>query len=195
MLRLHAMAESDRFLWFDTEFSTGEIERASILQASLMITDGALRVLQPQGKVQGLGAHERRRLGVDLHVALRPDLFLSEFIQAQTELLHRCRLTGRTIDEVDALLCAWVDAVCGPAAADQRKRPMLAGNSIHMDWYLVLKELPAFARRLHFRVLDVTALKMEWHARGGPKFDKDSRVRSWLVWFRRRLGRWLIPRW
>jgi oligoribonuclease len=164
---------SSCLLWFDTEFNVSEVEHASILQAALVVTDSSLRVLQPLATLP-LEAHERRKHGVCLHVAMRPGLPLSDFVRAQTELLAGCEAHGRPIAVVDRLLCAWVDATLGPPDDDKKRRPMLAGNSIHMDWYLVLKELPELARRLHYRVLDVTALKTEWRTTlDGPKFDKD----------------------
>ena len=51
---------------------------------------------------------------------------------------------------------------------------MLAGNSIHCDWLLIRRFLPELAKRLHYRHLDVTALKLLWRDRfAGPEFDKD----------------------
>jgi len=165
--------DSSSLVWFDTEFNVGEVEHASILQASIVVTDAKLRVLQPQATLP-LEPHERRKHGVCLYVALRPNLPLSDFVRAQTELLKGCETYGRPIAEVDRLLSAWVDATLGPPNEDKKRRPMLAGNSIHMDWYLVLEELPQLASRLHYRVLDVTALKTEWrNTLDGPKFDKD----------------------
>ncbi len=164
---------SSHLLWFDTEFSVGEVQEASLLQAALVVTDPTLRVLQPRASL-AMEPHERRKNGVCLHVALSEGLPLSDFVRAQTELLRGCREHGRPLGEVDRLLAAWVDATLGPPEPDKKKRPMLAGNSIHMDWYLVQKQLPELGRRVHYRVLDVTALKTEWRTTlGGPKFDKD----------------------
>jgi oligoribonuclease len=54
-------------------------------------------------------------------------------------------------------------------------RPVLAGNSVHNDWFLMRKFLPGFASRLHYRLLDVSTLKIQWmDAFGGEPFDKES---------------------
>ena len=58
-------------------------------------------------------------------------------------------------------------------AGEEKRKPVLAGNSIHCDWYLARRFLPHFIRRLHYRHLDVTALKLQWRDwfKGG-EFDK-----------------------
>ncbi len=51
--------------------------------------------------------------------------------------------------------------------------PVLAGNSIHADWFLVRKYLPKFLACLHYRHLDVSSLKLQWlQWFEGEEFDK-----------------------
>lgn len=163
---------SIRYLWFDTEYSSTALETAGILQAAVVGTDAQLQPQPPSVWPPGLRAHERREHGVVLWAELR-DLALSEFVVGQTALLEGCAAHGRPIDEVDSLLAATVDAICGPPARSEKDRPMLAGNSVHLDWLLARRELPRFSSRLHYRIMDVTALKMEWALLGGVAFDKD----------------------
>jgi oligoribonuclease (3'-5' exoribonuclease) len=50
----------------------------------------------------------------------------------------------------------------------------MAGNSIHTDWMLARKFFPTFTSRLHYRLLDVSALKIQWFDLvGGEEFKKD----------------------
>jgi oligoribonuclease (3'-5' exoribonuclease) len=50
----------------------------------------------------------------------------------------------------------------------------MAGNSIHTDWMLARKFLPVFTGRLHYRLLDVSALKIQWlDLTDGAEFKKD----------------------
>lgn len=161
-------------LWFDSEFSTDDYDRASLLQVALVATDDASNV-KTTAPPAGLVADEARALGLVTFVRPPDDVVVSEFVlREQTEVLASARRRGRAPHEVDALLCAWTDGIFGPPGA-LRDRPMLAGNSIHIDWSLLRRHLPNLAKRLHYRVLDVTALKIEWQRLGlGAKFDKES---------------------
>lgn len=161
-------------LWFDTEYSHTDLSCAGVLQVGLVITDDALRPRVPEAFPAALSTDERRRHGVSIWIRPRADLVLSEFIRGQTVLLDRCQARGRDVAEVDTLLAEYVDAIVGTASSDVRQRPLLAGNSVHLDWHLAQRELPRFASRLHFRILDVTALKLEWAHRGGRPFEKDT---------------------
>jgi oligoribonuclease len=162
-----------RYLWFDTEYSSTQLESAGILQAAVVGTDEQLRPIAPSAWPDGLREHERREHGAVLWVKPRTDLVLSDFVRALTPLLEGCAAYGRAIEEVDALLAATVDAICGPPPAKEKDRPMLAGNSVHLDWLLARRELPRFSARLHYRIMDVTALKMEWALLGGAKLEKE----------------------
>lgn len=62
--------------------------------------------------------------------------------------------SGRTPEEVDADLAAMVDA----HFADTR--PPLCGNSVHSDKKHIDIELPEFASRLHYRLIDISSLKI-----------------------------------
>jgi oligoribonuclease (3'-5' exoribonuclease) len=90
------------------------------------------------------------------------------------DLLARCRAADAPdVAEADHRLAAYVDMAAGPTAARKEKRPVLAGNSIHADWWLARRFLPRFLSRLHYRHLDVTAFKLEWLKRfPEAEFDK-----------------------
>jgi len=161
------------FLWFDSEFSTDDLDRASLLQVAVVATDDAL-VPKSAPAPMGLTTDEVRALGVSTYVRPPADVVVSEFVaKEQSEVLAAARRRGRSTEEVDAILCAWTDAIFG-RPANLRDRPTLAGNSVHIDWLLLRRHLPNLAARLHYRVLDVTALKIEWQRMGGAKLDKGS---------------------
>lgn len=144
---------SDRFyVWFDTEYSTLELESARLLQVAALITDTSLRrVLPPEQDVRltiRVPAGERLSPWVEQHL---PDL------------VKTCRSSAAVDREAaDECLAAYVDAVAGFPAEKEDRRPVLAGNSIHADWWLIRRFLPGFLGRLHYRHLDVTAFKLEW---------------------------------
>ena len=144
---------TDKFyVWFDTEYSDLELETASLLQVAALITDSSLkRVLPPERDVR-------------LTIRLPDEAALSPWVvQNLPDLVRACRSPEAVnIDEADMRLAGYVDAVAGLPAERENQRPVLAGNSPHADWWLARRFLPRFLSRLHYRHLDVTALKLEW---------------------------------
>ena len=154
------------YVWFDTEYSDLELETASLLQVSALITDSSLRRVLPQAQ------------DVRLAIRLSDGVVLSPWVEQNlSDLVKACRSTESvSVAEADARLAGYVDAAAGlpaeresgascsssGASCSSNQRPVLAGNSVHTDWWLARRFLPLFSSRLHYRHLDVTALKLEW---------------------------------
>lgn len=140
------------YVWFDTEYSTLELETASLLQVAALITDTSLRRVLPSEQ--------------DVRLTIRvPDgQPISPWVEQNLpDLIKACRSSEAVdIAVADERLAAHVDSVAGAPAEKKDRRPILAGNSIHADWWLVRRFLPGFLSRLHYRHLDVTAFKLEW---------------------------------
>jgi oligoribonuclease len=157
---------ADKFyVWFDTEYSDLELETAWLLQVAALITDSSLkRVLPPECDVR-------------LTVRLPDEAALSPWVvQNLPDLVKTCRSPGAvSIEEADMRLAGYVDAVAGLPAERENQRPVMAGNSLHADWWLARRFLPRFLSRLHYRHLDVTALKLEWmRLYPGVEFEKEN---------------------
>jgi oligoribonuclease len=151
------------YLWFDSEYTSLEPGQARLLQVALLITDPALRRLTAPAR------------DVNLYIRLAPDAPVSAWVAANlADVLRQCRSENAVpVEEADRRLAALVDEAVGPPAADVKRRPVLAGNTVHMDLALVRMFLPAFASRLHYRLLDVSTLKILWQDGAvGPAFDK-----------------------
>jgi len=155
------------YVWFDTEFTSLDLESAHLLQVAMVVTDGELRRRGPPES------------DVVTAVRLPAAAPVSPWVQQHGgALLAAARAdTAPTPATVDDLLCRRLDELAGPASADPAARPILAGNSLHNDWWLARRRLPRFAARLHYRHLDVTAYKLEWLRRGEPEFDKGNAAR------------------
>lgn len=160
------MARKDagkHYLWFDTEYTTLDLERAHLLQVSLIVTDlGLKRVGPPESDL-------------DLVVHLPEEIPVDPWVKRNLgELVTRSRNGDAVpVEEADRRLAERVDELVGPPAKEVRRRPVLAGNSVHADWFLVRRYLPLFMERLHYRLLDVTSIKIQWHHWfRGAKFDK-----------------------
>lgn len=161
------------YLWFDTEFTSLDLEKAALLQVALVITDPLL--------------NRRTRPEDDFSLHVRPDseAVLSPWVEENLEhVLVHCRGPEACASgDVDRRLCDYLDARLGPAPDDIRKRPVIAGNSVHADYYLSRFRLPGLLDRVHYRILDVSSLKLVWcDSYGGEPFDKDQPdlVREWF---------------
>jgi oligoribonuclease len=160
---IHRPYRSTAYVWFDTEYSSLDLESAVILQVAAVVTNADLERLFPP------------EYDACFYVRLPAGARVSPWLEENMpDVLRICRSElALEIADVDARLAALVSRINVPAGEDKR-RPILAGNSIHSDWRLATKYLPTFARLLHYRHLDVTALKLQWQDwRQGPEFDKD----------------------
>ncbi len=151
-------------VWFDTEYSTLELEQAHLLQVAMIITDAeGHRIASPE---QDLVTAVRLPLGVTV----------SDFVANECPAIvkqARCENTP-TVADVDQLLATTIDTLIGPKAAKIKDRPVLAGNTIHADWWFAQRDLPQFLGRLHYRMLDVSSLKILWlNAKRGAEFAKE----------------------
>ncbi len=153
------------YIWFDTEYSTLELETANLLQVAALITDTSLRRILPA------------KQDVRLTIRVPAGGTLSPWVEEHLpDLVMSCRSSEAVDLEVaDERLAAYVDAVAGIPAEKENERPVLAGNTIHADWWLIRRFLPRFLSRLHYRHLDVTALKLEWkHLHPEKEFEKEN---------------------
>ena len=140
------------YVWFDTEYSHVEVETAVLLQVAALVTDTSLRRVLPQEH--------------DVRLIIRPPegTKFSLWVKHHLPDLVRACQSAEAVDvaEADDRLAGYVDAAVGLPAEREDHRPVLAGNSIHFDWWLIRRFLPRFLSRLHYRQLDVSAFKLEW---------------------------------
>jgi oligoribonuclease len=168
-----------KLVWFDTEYTSLELEQANLVQVAMVVTDFTGRRLAPAA--QDLVTPVRLPEGAPV----------SEFLAKECPALVTAARGAEapTVDLVDAQLAARLDDLLGPAPAKVKDRPILAGNTIHADWWLAEKFLPRFLARLHYRHLDVSALKILWlGAQAGPEFNKDD-----AALMRANLPGWDVP--
>lgn len=143
---------STAYLWFDTEYTGLDLEKASLLQVALIITDVHLKRLAPASD------------DLNLYIRLPPRKKVSPWIEENMpDLLQKCRgAEAVPVEEADRRLADLVDRAVTVPGGEDKRRPILAGNSIHADWFLARKFLPRFLALTHYRHLDVTALKLQW---------------------------------
>lgn len=155
--------EGKILIWFDTEYTTLDLEQSHLLQVAMVVTD--------------INGHRIGTPDLDFvtPVRLPPGTPVSDFVAKECpDLVAQARSdSAPTPAETDRLLCERLEALLGPVPEKIKERPVLAGNTIHADWWLARRHLPQFINRLHYRNLDVSSLKLLWLQAGiGPEFDK-----------------------
>ena len=160
----HEQKKTSAYVWFDAEFTALDLDQARLLQVAAIVTDIDLNRVAPPA--------------ADLNLCIRLEEgepvspWVAEHLPG---LVAKCRSDEAvSIQEADRALAALLDQYCGTPCESMDQRPVLAGNSVHNDWYLMRRLLPLFGSRLHYRLLDVSTIKIQWQDwAGGQPFDKD----------------------
>lgn len=154
---------SNIYLWFDTEFTTLDLENARLLQVALIMTDSSLeRIAGPEDDIN---------LFVKLGTGVEPSGWVRENL---SDLLEYCRSdSALPLDEINRRIAAWLEEHLGKQREDISDRPLLAGNSLCCDWYLARRFLPSLSEFTNYRILDVSGWKMHCSNAGWvKKFNK-----------------------
>ena len=171
--------QSSTLVWFDTEYTSLDLEQAHLIQVAMVITDMQGRRIAPPDQ--------------DLVTAVRlpAGSSVSDFVAKECpDLVRQARdESAPTVDDVDGMLIAKLNSLLGPVPEKIKDRPILAGNTIHADWWFARRFLPRFIDRLHYRNLDVSTLKILWlDSKLGPEFDKGN-----TALIQANLNGWTLP--
>lgn len=147
-------------LWLDMEMSGLDVSREVILEVAAIVTDLDFRELeeyhaivrQPREVLERMDSWNRKHHG-------------------ESGLTEQVLTVGRDEREVEKELCKLVERRFGEPA-------VLAGNSIGQDRNFINKYMPELAKRLHYRMLDVTAWKILMNEKFGVKHEKKNAHRA-----------------
>ncbi len=137
-----AQQSSENLVWLDLEMTGLDVEEHRIVQAAVIITNGKLEPLeefccdvwQPDSVLEGMGP----------------------FVRAMHEkngLVTRVRASKLDTADAEKKLLAIVAQWCPYPAT-------LCGNSIWSDRKFIDRHMPALAGYLHYRMVDVSTLKV-----------------------------------
>ena len=157
--------KTSAYVWFDAEFTSLDLDNARLLQVAVIITDSNLKRMHPESA------------DLNLCIRLEEGESVSPWVAENLSgLVEQCR-SGAAVSlaEADRKIAELLDRYAGTPHEKLGDRPVLAGNSVHNDWHLMRRLLPEFSERLHYRLLDVSTLKIQWQDwAGGEPFDKES---------------------
>jgi oligoribonuclease len=140
----------DNLVWIDLEMTGLDPAVDVILQAALVITDAALEPLD--------------EVAVDVGQPEEALALMSPFVHemhTRTGLVDRVRRSNVDVATAERRLLDCIAAWC-PAPAT------LCGNSIWNDRRFIARHMPALDRYLHYRVVDVSSVKVlaeRWYGR------------------------------
>ena len=156
--------KSTRLLWVDLEMTGLDPVKDRILEVAAIVTDWDLNELATYEAVKkvGLSLVRKRMVGEfwEANVTARDGLIAQ----------NATGKNGRTVEnELLAFIDEWFPA---------EERVILAGNSIHQDRRFIVNEWSRLDKRLHYRMLDVSAWKVVFEHKFHNKFSKPEAHRA-----------------
>ncbi len=150
------MMKRAKLLWIDLEMTGLDPEKDRILELAAIATGWDLEPIAEMTAV------------VRAPDSLMEERMVGEFWEKNSESRNALivqNATGKSALEVERQLLAFIDQYFG-------QEIILAGNSIHQDRKFIDREWPEVAKRLHYRMLDVSAWKVYFEGAKGKKFIK-----------------------
>ena len=151
-----------KLLWMDLEMTGLDPQKDRILEVAAIATDMQLNEIA------------RYEAVVKVDKELIKARMVGEFWERNSETrdaLIAQNENGRPIEEVERELIAFIDDYFG-------KTVYLAGNSIHQDRKFIEAEMPELNKKLHYRMLDVSAWKIYFETALNKKFVKPETHRA-----------------
>lgn len=151
-----------KLIWLDLETTGLDPRKDSILEvyaAEADLSDPFTITRELVNDVVYLGAPSVLRLERD-----------NPFVHAmhtKNGLLADCLRSFTSVREIERKLLELI-----PAVEDRNELPTLAGSTVHFDQSFINVHMPALASRLHYRIFDVSTIKVLARAMGAPKWPR-----------------------
>lgn len=135
--------KDNHIVWIDLEMTGLDPKRHVIVEAAVHVTDNDLTIVGD---------------GLDLVIHATAEE-LTEMDDVVTKmhtsngLIEEITASTLTCAEAEKQIIAYIDEHC-------ESRPILAGNSIATDRSFIREYMPALDARLHYRMIDVSSLKV-----------------------------------
>ncbi len=159
------LAVPTKLLWMDLEFTDFDYPNALVLEVSVEVTDFNFLTI---------GSYEARvKNNPDKMVQrFKLNTFWQEFAHNRDDFLKH-NDEGKSIKQVEKELVDLVDKHFGSEPA------ILAGNSIHSDRAVIKAHWPLLDLKLHYRMLDVSSIKVLMQGKYDVFYDKINTHRAY----------------
>ena len=154
--------EKAKLLWVDLEMTGLEPDKDKILEVAAIATDMQLNEIATYEAVVKVDDKliKSRMVGD----------FWEKNSKSRDDLMAQNK-DGKPVAEVEKELIDFIDKYFG-------KTIYLAGNSIHQDRKFIEREMPELDKKLHYRMLDVSAWKIYFENALNKKFTKPENHRA-----------------
>jgi oligoribonuclease len=147
-----------KLIWVDLEMTGLDYEKDVILEVAAEITDFNFKTLASyEAMVQ-----QPQKVMVE---RMQKNIWWKDYPANRDEFIQKCA-GGKPSKQVEQELIDLVQKEFGDEPA------ILAGNSIHNDRNFIKYWWPQLDLKLHYRMLDVSALKVYMQGRYGMEFEK-----------------------
>ncbi len=150
-----------KLLWVDLEMTGLEVNKDVILEVAAEVTDFNFKTLASYEACILRSAEELGRMN---------DWSMAQ--HSSSGLIERIKQVGKPEDAVKHELIGFIKAQFNSEPA------ILAGNSIHNDRNFIKKWWPEVDALLHYRMVDVSSLKVIMQAKYGVAFEKKDAHRA-----------------
>jgi oligoribonuclease len=140
----------DKLVWVDLETTGLEPKSHRVLEMAMVITDYALVVIDEFSRV----IKQPHRPAVGFRSAMPPEVLL---MHQKSGLIDEVVDARYTIDVVESEMRVFMEAIVGPADPNIRKRPLMAGSSVHFDRSFLEIHMPELIGHFHYRNFDATS--------------------------------------
>lgn len=162
------MTKQAKILWMDLEMTGLEPDKDRILEVAVIATDWDFHEVATYGAAVRVDKclFERR-------IEAAPE-FWNAFPDVRDALIAQNESpAAKSSKEVENELLTFVYE-----HFENEQRILLAGNSIHQDRKFIDNEWPDLSKKLHYRMLDVSAWKVVFEGRYKKKFAKPENHRA-----------------
>lgn len=153
-----------KLLWIDLEMTGLDPYKDVILEVGVEVTDFNFKTLESYD----MRVHQKHDTVVK---RMQANIWWREFPENRDDFLNRLD-EGKPLADVENELVDMVQRYFGEEPA------VLAGNSIHNDRNFIKQWMPRLDLKLHYRMLDVSSLKLLMQAKYGVIFEKDTPHRA-----------------
>lgn len=147
-----------RLLWVDLEMTGLEPAKDVLLEVAVEITDFEFKTLA------SYEARIRQKKEVVLD-RMQKNIWWRDYPQNRDDFVNRLE-EGKPLEQVEQEMTTLVDTHFANELA------VLAGNSIHNDRLFIKQWMPSLDLKLHYRMLDVSSLKVLMQGKYGEVFEK-----------------------
>lgn len=154
-------ATPTKLLWVDLEMTGLDVERDRIVEIAIEVTDFNFKTLASYEAV----IHQSDEIIKNMNPWAASQ-------HSASGLTDRIRKSQKTEEAVQHEVVGFITAQFGDEMA------ILAGNSIHNDRNFIKHWWPEVEALLHYRMLDVTSLKILMQAKYGEEFEKNDAHRA-----------------